>query len=99
MDRGKRFVSAIAVFILIAIVILVFIQNIYLKGILLVLDFGAVLRVLYQIATPREKEGKVVKVCNAKAVAELEVDMDGTVRQRIGRPERIPKKKRAKKGP
>jgi hypothetical protein len=98
MDRGQRFVSAIAVFIFIAIVILVFIQNIYLKGILLVLDFGALLRVAYQIMTP-VREGKVVKVHKAKAVAELEVDMDGTVRQRIGRPERIPKKKRARKGP
>jgi hypothetical protein len=97
MDRGQRFVSAIAVFICIAIVILVLIQNVFLKGILLVLDFGAVLRVLYQIVTPREKEGKVVKVCNDKAVAELEVDMDGAVRQGIGRPERRHKKKRAKK--
>jgi hypothetical protein len=98
MDRGYKFVSALGVFMFIAIVILVFIQNTYLKGILLVLDFGALLRVVYQIMTPL-REGKVVKVHNAKAVAELEVDMDGTVRQRISRPERISKKKRAKKGP
>jgi hypothetical protein len=83
MDRGQRFFVAIALFLLIAFIINLFINNIFVRGILLVFAFGALLRVLYQIAVPPERKRAKGHACEMRIVPELEVDMDGTVRQGV----------------
>jgi len=93
MDKGRQFFLAIVVFVAIALVILVLIKNYWLKTILFIFDFGALLRVLYEIARPPgRKKKKTKKVCQADMVAELEMDMDGTVRTNV-----VPSKKKLKK--
>jgi len=97
MDKGRQFFLAIVVFVVIAFIIFVLIQNFWLKTIFLILDFGALLRVLYEMFRPPERKTKKMdRVCQNDIVAELEMDMDGTVRKNL-----VPsgKKVRKKKGP
>jgi len=96
MDKGRQFFLAIVVFVVIAFIIFVLIQNFWLKTVFLVLDFGALLRVLYEMFRPPEKKKRKKKVCQTDIVAELEMDMDGTVRRNI-----VPtgKNVKKKKGP
>jgi hypothetical protein len=93
MDKGRQFFLAIVIFVIIAFVILMLIENFWLKTVLFIFDFGALLRVLYEIARPPgRKKKKAKKVCQADMVAELEMDMDGTVRTNL-----VPSKKKLKK--
>jgi len=83
MDRGQRFVLAIAIFIVIAMVIMIFLQNYILRGLFLVLDLVVLLRVLYQIMIPPERKRAKDGVCETRLVPELEVDADGTTRENL----------------
>ena len=95
MDRGQRFFVAIALFILIAFIIMLFIKNIFLQGILLVFAFAALLTVLYDIVLPPERKRSLGQTCETRIVPELEVDMDGTVRQGFGKPTKNRKARKA----
>jgi hypothetical protein len=93
MDKGRQFFLAIVVFVVIAFIIFVLIKDFWLKTVLFIFDFGALLRVLYEIGRPPgRKKKKAIKVCQADMVAELEMDMDGTVRTNM-----VPSKKKVKK--
>ena len=84
MDKGRQFFLAIVVFVVIAFIIFVFIQDFWLKTVFFVLDFGALLKVLYEMFRPPErKKTKKDRVRQTDIVAELEMDMDGTVRRNI----------------
>jgi len=91
MDKGRQFFLAIVVFVMIAFVILILIKNFWSMTVFLVLDFVALLRVLYEIFRPPERK-KRKKVCQADMVAELEMNMDGTVRANM-----VPVKKKVRK--
>ena len=95
MDRGQRFFVAIALFFLIGLIILLFIKNIFLQGLLLIFAFGALLRVLYEIAIPPERKRAPGQACETRIVPELEVDMDGTVRQGFAKPTKDRKARKA----
>jgi hypothetical protein len=93
MDKGRQFFLAIVVFVIIAFIIFVLIQNFWLKTVFLVLDFGALLRVLYEMFRPPQKmKKKMERVCQDDIVAELEMDMDGTVKRNF-----VPASKKVKK--
>jgi len=81
LNKSQQFMAAIIIFAFIAFVIYVLVQNFWLKTILFVLDFGALLRVLYSIAIPEErKKMKIIgSTCQATEVPELEVNPDGTI--------------------
>lgn len=91
MDKGRQFFLAILVFVIIAFIIMFFFHNFWLKTVFLILDFGALMRVLYEIFRPPPVDKKQ-KVCQEDLAAELEMDMDGTVRRNM-----VPAKKKAKK--
>lgn len=93
MDKGRQFFLAIVIFVVIAFIIFVFIQNFWLKTVFFVLDFGALLKVLYEMFRPPERKiRKKDRVYQTDIVAELEMDMDGTVRRNI-----VPARKKVKK--
>jgi uncharacterized membrane protein len=93
MDKGQQFFLAIVVFVVIAFIIFVLIQNFWLKTVFFILDFGALLRVLYEIARPPDRiKKKTKKVCQADMAAELEMNTDGTVTANM-----VPIKKMVKK--
>ena len=97
MNKSQQFMAAILIFIFIAFVIYVLVQNFWLKTILFVLDFGALLRVLYSIAIPEErKKMKIIgTTCQADVVPELVVNPDGTVRIDAMHPQKKAKKRKA----
>lgn len=82
MQRSQRAVLAVAIFILISIVIFLAFKDIIMRAIFMLVAFVALLRVLWEIATLKDKEQSRVeaKVRMMKGPLTVEYGMNGQVR-------------------